>query len=76
MTTLPITDSEASGSTTPGASAINGFLTVMNTVVVVVMLGQLADDVRAVEPGTAELITAFAETVSGQALDTIMRWPA
>jgi hypothetical protein len=73
MTTLPITSTEASGSTTPGASAIYGFITITNTIVV--MLTQLADEIRGFEPGTAELVTAFAEAVAGHAIDTIRRWP-
>lgn len=74
MTTLPNTNTEASGSVTPEASAITGFITITNTIVV--MLAQLADDVRASEPGTASVITTFAEVVAGQAIDVIGRWPA
>ena len=75
MTALPI-NAEASGSITPGASAINGFITITITNTVVVMLAQLADEVQVNEPGTAEVISAFAETFAGQALDLIRAWPA
>jgi len=74
MTALPIINTEAFGSTTPEASAFTGFITITNTVVV--MLQQLAEEVRANEPGTAEVLTAFTENLSGQALDLIRRWPA
>jgi hypothetical protein len=73
MTAEFITGAEASGITTPGASAVSGFISIANAIVV--MLSQLADEVRPHEPGTAEVITTFAENVSGQALDTIGRWP-
>jgi hypothetical protein len=75
MSTLPTSDPEASGSTTPEASATNvGFIAITNTIVV--MLQQLAEEVRAEQPGTAEAIEAYAVTVAGQALDLIGRWPA
>lgn len=74
MTIYPIfQDTEASG-TTPGASAVSAFITITNTLVV--MLSQLADDFRLTEPGTAEVIEAYMNNIAGQALDTIQRWPS
>ena len=35
----------------------------------------LAEQARASEPGTAELLQAFAEAHAGQGLDLVSQWP-
>lgn len=58
----------------PPRSALAGFMSVTNTLVL--MFGQLAEEVRRREPGTAALIDSYTESVAGQALDLIQRWPS
>ena len=69
----PILPAEVPGATSPGASAPSTFILASNLFVKTLL--DIADSVRATEPGTAALLLAYAEREAGLALDLVRRWP-